>query len=99
MDKPVSEPTAPAQIASAFGRPFTTEQLAKDYEEGEAARLQMAKDAARYRWLRENGSCNEKRGYGAVIDAYSNPSKRLIAFRYWCDADQLDAAIDAAMKG
>ena len=55
----------------------------------------MARDAERYRWLREKGACNEKSSRGALLSR--DRLRVLVAFRYWVAPEELDAAIDAAM--
>jgi hypothetical protein len=62
--------------------------------EAEIARLRV--DVGRYRWLRDNGQCNEKTGSRALITG-DNPLRRIVAFRCWCYPEGLDAAIDAAI--
>ena len=51
------------------------------------------KDAARYRWLRENGLANEKRESRAVLPR--GGKKASMAFRYWTTPEELDMTIDA----
>lgn len=51
------------------------------------------KDAARYRWLRENGLANEKRESRAVLPR--GGKKASMAFRYWTAPEELDMTIDA----
>lgn len=50
-------------------------------------------DAARYRWLRDNGRCDGKRS-GVVIGV---PLSATLSFRYWVAPPSLDVLIDAAM--
>lgn len=53
------------------------------------------KDAARYRWLRENGLANEKRESRAVLPR--GGKKASMAFRYWTTPEELDMTIDAML--
>ena len=55
--------------------------------------LSGTKDAARYRWLRENGLANEKRESRAVLPR--GGKKASMAFRYWTTPEELDMTIDA----
>jgi len=89
MDKPVSEPTAPAEPAPT---------LERNWKQGlpiGLAAIQQAKDAARYRWLRDT-----KNDFGPLVldvkdycDEYGHPIGDFLS------NSELDAAIDAAMKG
>lgn len=54
------------------------------------------KDAARYRWLRENGLANEKRESRAVLPR--GGKKASMAFRYWTTPEELDMTIDAMIS-
>ena len=54
------------------------------------------KDAARYRWLRENGLANEKRESRAVLPR--SGKKASMAFRYWTTPEELDMTIDAMLS-
>jgi len=51
-------------------------------------------DAARYRWLRDNGFVNEKNPSRAII---GDKAKAKVAFRYWCEPDVLDKLIDESL--
>ena len=53
-------------------------------------------DAARYRWLRENGRANEKRESRAVLPR--GGKKASMAFRYWTTPEELDMTIDAMIS-
>lgn len=53
------------------------------------------KDAARYRWLRENGLANEKRESRAVLPR--GGKKASMAFRYWTTPEELDMTIDTML--
>ena len=52
-------------------------------------------DAARYRWLRENGRAHEKRESRAVLPR--GGKKASMAFRYWTTPEELDMTIDAML--
>ena len=54
------------------------------------------KDAARYRWLRENGLANEKRESRAVLPR--GGKKASMAFRYWTTPEELDMTIDVMLS-
>lgn len=65
------------------------DQIAENYSKADQIRL----DAERYRWLRENGHCDEKHESRAVLSR--DGRRAAVAFRYWVTPEELDAMIDA----
>lgn len=59
----------------------------------------QAEDAARYAWLRSGVVTRQGRELGDRIHREINRGRysALLAFRAWCEPDELDAAIDAAI--
>jgi len=51
--------------------------------------------AKRYLWLRDNGRAHSKKS-GVTIN--KNKMEALLVFRYWCEPDTMDEAIDDAMS-
>lgn len=59
----------------------------------------MAEDAARYQWLRSGVVTRQGRALVDRIHREINRSRysALLAFRAWCEQEELDAAIDTAL--
>ena len=57
---------------------------------------EVRRDAERYRLLRAKGQCHGKVFGGFTIPGTTNRNT-LVAFRFWCKAAELDAAIDAQL--
>ena len=60
----------------------------------------LRKDAGRYQWLRSGIVSRQGRALGDRIHREINKSRysALLTFRAWCEPDELDAAMDAAMS-
>lgn len=92
------------RFAAGFDRDMSTRECFNLVEEAadELERLQaeveaLRKDAERYRWLRSGA--RERQGVameGGARTIARDHLRALMAFNYWCSAEELDAAIDAA---
>lgn len=80
------------EIAQELG---TTGNWVTDFNLAIERIAELERDAARYRWLKENGQSNDKKNSMAVI--HLNSLKSLMVFRFWVSSEKLDEIIDTAM--